>query len=280
MKKRLLIRSASVILCASAAVSFAACASKGPVSESAPAPKPDAVESSGPGEGSSTEVTFAPAIDETTAETEAYVNPYERFIEDYKNFILDPKDTWYYGPDYDGDLMYPPEDTVGLLAVGVTGSFRYTLFDVDDDGTDELFIGNEYDGTVYVDGLVTITEDGYKIVAAGWDRSTLMYAGDDIFVNSGSGGAALHIDDIYRFNNVTKRLDVICELITEYQNDGSAVYSLFEGEKWHFDGEAGSSPDASSHGETAVKAFDVALEMAYESPNGLLGAEWTTVSLE
>lgn len=309
MKKTILTKAVSAVLCASMAVSFASCATSSPketddVEETTLLSKPEtegATESSEETSETTAETTEATteATTETTTEatTEATttattapkVNPYERFIEDYINAIKDPSDTWYYGPDYDGDTVIPPEGTVGLLIVKEHEFVSYTLLDIDKDGTDELIFGSTYEleGDTYVDvtGVVTMTgEDEYKIVAAGWDRSTLTYAGGVMFVNSGSGGAALHIDTIYQYNSVTKSMDTVCELVTEYfeyNSDGIPVpsYSLFEGDSFHYDGSAYESEDATCHDEEALTRYTRMLDTAFQNKKDIPVIEWTKVPI-
>ena len=225
---------------------------------------------------------------ETTAPK---VNPYDRFIEDYVNAIKNHSDTWYYGPDYDGDTVIPPEGTVGLLVIQDCESVSYTLMDIDKDGTDELIFGSTCvmgDGTSFVNvtGVVVMTgEDEYKIVAAGWDRSTLTYAGGVMFVNSGSGGAALHVDTIYQYNSVTKSMDTVCELITEYEGedaDGIPIprYSLFEGDNYHYNSSSAyESGDATCHDDEALNKFNQMRDTACQNMKDIPEIEWNKVPL-
>ena len=180
---------------------------------------------------------------------------------------------------------------LGLYIFQNIEAFGYALVDLDKDGTDELIIGGKRiygDGTSAVDvtGVVVLTgEDEYKIVAAGWDRSTLTYTGGLMFVNSGSGGASLHIDTIYQYNNVTKQMDTVCELITEYEGrdaDGNMIvhYSLFEGDNYHYNASSAyESEDASCHDDEAMNKYNQMLEAANKDIESTSAIEWTKVPL-
>ena len=304
MKKTILTKVVSAALCASMAVSFASCATTGTKKtdeedettlfskeETMNETSEETSETTAETTVETTEATTETTTVVTTATTAPKVNPYERFIEDYVNAIKNPTDTWYYGPDYEGDTVIPPEGTVGLLTVQYGDAIGYTLFDIDKDGTDELIFGYTYEqeGDTYVGvtGLVTMTgEDEYKIVAAGWDRSNLTYAGGVMFINSGSGGAALHIDTIYQYNSVTKQMDTVCELITEYEgytSDGIPIprYSLFEGDNYHYTASSAyESEDASCHDEEALTRYTKTLETACQNMKDIPELEWTKVPLK
>lgn len=298
MKKTILTKVVSAVLCVSMAVSFASCATtankeKDEEEETTLISKPEnggAAETSEETSETTAETTTEATTEATTTETTApKVNPYDRFIVDYANAMKDPSDTWYYGPDYEGDTVFPPEGTVGLYIFQNCEAFGYALVDLDKDGTDELIIGGERiyaDGTSSVDvtGVVVLTgEDEYKIVAAGWDRSTLTYTGGLMFVNSGSGGASLHIDTIYQYNNVTKQMDTVCELITEFEGRDSdglplAHYSLFEGDNYHYNASSAyESEDASCHDDEAMNKYNQMLESANKDIESTSSIEWTTV---
>lgn len=313
MKKTILTKAVSLALCASMAVSFASCATSSPkdtddVEETTLLSKPENEGTTETSEGTSettaetteteaaTEVTTETTTEATTeatttATTAPKVNPYERFIEDYVNAIKNHSDTWYYGPDYDGDTVIPPEGTVGLLVIQDREAISYTLMDIDKDGTDELIFGSTCvmgDGTSFVNvtGVVVMTgEDEYKIVAAGWDRSTLTYAGGVMFVNSGSGGAALHVDTIYQYNSVTKSMDTVCELITEYEGedaDGIPIprYSLFEGDNYHYNSSSAyESADATCHDDEALNRYNQMLDAANQNIKDIPVIEWTKVPI-
>ena len=301
MKRSLLIKFACTALCVSLALISASCkAAENDGGDLTRITAEDTKKSDG-GETSaaadeSLETAEDPATEETTTEsteattTAAKENPYERFIEDYKKAISEQTDVWYYGPDYTGDTVIPPEGTQGLLTNELMNGFSYILHDIDNDGTDELIIGEQYvDGENYthitVYGVVTMEGAEYKIVAAGWSRSHLEYCGGGMFVNSGSGGASLHIDDVYRYNSETKKLDVVYELITEYEgtdDDGLPIpnYSLFEGDSWHYDGKAYESSDASCHGQEAWdKYYSVCGPLNENLSPDLIDLNWTHVPI-
>ena len=107
-----------------------------------------------------------------------------------------------------------------------------------------------------------------------------------MFVNSGSGGAALHIDTIYKYNSVTKEMDTVCELITEYEGtDDNGIpipkYSLFEGDNYHFTGSAYDSDAATCHDQEAMDKFtqtkDAAMANVKDIPEQI---EWTMVPIK
>ena len=301
MKKTILTKAVSLALCASMAVSFASCAASGTKETEEETTLISKPENDGTTETSeetfettpetTAEATTEASTEATTTETTVpKVNPYERFIEDYVNAVKNQTDIWYYGPDYDGDTVIPPEGTVGLLLNQDRESISYTLLDIDKDGTDELIFGStcEYgNGETFVNvtGVVVLTgEDEYKIIAAGWDRSTLTYAGGLMFINSGSGGATLHVDTIYQYNSVTKSMDTVCELITEYlEEDSKGIpipsYSLFEGDNFHYDGSAYESADATCHDDEALNKYNQMLDAANQNMKDISAIEWTRVPI-
>ena len=299
MKKTILTKVVSVVLCASMAVSLASCATTGTKEtdgedETTLFSKEETMNETSEETSETTAVETTEVTTEATTEattTAPKVNPYERFIEDYVNAIKNPTDTWYYGPDYEGDTVIPPQGTVGLLLVQQGDFVNYALFDIDKDGTDELIFGSKCikaDGTSFINvtGVVVLTgENEYKIVAAGWDRSNLTYAGGVMFVNSGSGGASLHVDTIYQYNNVTKQMDTVCELITEYEGhdaDGNLIvhYSLFEGDNYHYNASSAyESEDATCHDDEALTKFNQTLESASQNMKDIPELEWTKVPL-
>lgn len=248
-------------------------------------------------EGSSeetTEVTSEQTTEETSAETTSEqtsqsservtVNPYEKFIEGYKEAIINPTDTWYYGPGADtSDYMNLGQ---GLIVVEIQGGFSYTLFDIDKDGVDELIIGGIYtDGEnakhVFVTGVVTLDGDGYKIVAAGWSRSSLEYTGEGYFVNSGSGGAALHYDIVYTYDGKNKELATVGALVTEYVGNAEitkAQYSYFTDEHDAYSAYPAYGDDrALCFDEEAKNKIQKDQELAYSKNNELLNAQWIDV---
>ena len=305
MKKTILTKVVSAVLCAAMAVSVASCATTGTkkTDEEDETTLFSKEETMNETSEETSEITAETTVETTETTTEATteatttattapkVNPYERFIEDYVNSIKNPSDTWYYGPDYEGDTVIPPEGTVGLLLVQQGDFLVYTLLDIDKDGTDELIFGSrciKADGTSFINvtGVVVLTgEDEYKIVAAGWDRSNLTYAGGVMFVNSGSGGASLHIDTIYQYNSVTKQMDTVCELITEYEGrdaDGELIihYSLFEGDNYHYNSSSAyESEDAACHDEEALNKYIQMMDNACKDMNNIPELEWTKVPL-
>ena len=299
MKKTILTKVVSVFLCASMAVSLASCTTTGAKEtdgedETTLFSKEETMNETSEETSETTAVETTEVTTEATTEattTAPKVNPYERFIEDYVNAIKNPTDTWYYGPDYEGDTVIPPQGTVGLLLVQQGDFVNYTLLDIDKDGTDELIFGSKCikaDGTSFINvtGVVVLTgENEYKIVAAGWDRSNLTYAGGVMFVNSGSGGASLHVDTIYQYNNVTKQMDTVCELITEYEGhdaDGNLIvhYSLFEGDNYHYNApSAYESEYATCHDDEALNKFNLMMDAACKDMNDTPELEWTKVPL-
>ena len=163
MKNTIYTKTASAALCVAAAASLASCGLplKQPVYTAATT-APDAT----------TEVltTDAPAATSDTPADDAPAstgNPYEGFIEGFKKAVNEPQDAWYYGPDADPAKV--SDSDVGIAVTGIWGdTFNYILYDMDKDGTDELFIGEEVtdqsEPRINILGVVTVADGKYKIV--------------------------------------------------------------------------------------------------------------------
>ena len=242
MKNTIYTKTASAAFLLTAAASLAACSL--PLKQevyraetTAPAPSSDVMASDVSEEASEKPSEDNPATSD---------NSYERFIDGFKNAVNSHEDAWYYGPDVDASKA--PDDAVGVTTAGVWGdSFTYILYDMDKDGTDELFIGEEKteqgDAYVNVYGVVTIADGKYKVIAAGWERSELVYLGSTNFYESGSSGA-------------TK-------------------IELFEGENGKIKSNVASCKD-----KEAEEKFDQAKKDASKEKNEILGKEWTKVSFK
>ena len=283
MKKGIVVKVLSAGLCVAVSVSMAACAK---TEETRDTTEEETIETEIIKPIESSEETSSEETTETTEQTteEDKINPYEEFIQGYKEAIANPTDTWYYGPGVDtSDYMNLGQ---GLIVVEIQNAFSYTLFDIDKDGVDELIIGGVYTNSnnvkfVYVTGVVALDGDGYKIVAAGWSRSSLEYVGEGYFVNSGSGGAALHYDEVSVYDGENKELTTVGALVTEYVGNAErteAQYSYFTDVHDAYS----ASP---AYGDSRALCFDQEaedknkkdLELAYSKNNELLDAQWIDV---
>ena len=230
------------------------------------------------------EITTTTTEETTTETTLPLVNPYEEFISSYQDAIKNKSDTWYYGPGVDtSDYMNLGQ---GLIVNEMGDKFGYTLYDFDKDGVYELVIGGEYlDGNsekhVYIRGVVALDGDGYKIVAAGWTRSSLDYAGGGYFIHSGSGGAALHYDAVYKYDGVNKELATVGMLVTEYVDSDAEIkpnYSYFkEADDAYSSFPAYGSDTAVCFDDEATAKFEEDLKVANSQTNELMDANWTVV---
>ena len=272
MKNTVYTKAASAALCLAAAASLASCAIpfKQPVytaPSTAPAP--------------TTEATEAPATTPAaTEDTDAVSagNPYEGFIDGFKKAVNDPQGAWYYGPDVDPASV--SDDAVGIPTTSIwDGSFSYILYDMDKDGTDELFIGEEVadqgDVRINVYGVVTVEDGKYTIIAAGWERSELTYLGGTSFYEAGSSGANLHGASLYTYNSSKKALDLICTIEYETKEDGKTSIEFFEGENGKVKSNVASAKD-----KEAEEKFEQARKDASKDKSDILGKEWTKVSFK
>lgn len=269
MKKSICTRSALAALLLAAAASLAACNDQEQKNVAADTSKP------------------APATIMTTEDPDTFVDPsddltvpadelYTGFINGFKTAVNEPKDAWYYGPAIDPANV--PGDAVGITVTGIWGdSFSYVLYDMDKDGTDELFIGEkvkDQDETrINVFGVVTYVNGKYKILAAGWERSELTYLGGTSFYETGSSGASFHGASLYNYNGSKKSMDIICTIEYETKDDGTTEIEFFDGE----DGKIRSNV-ASYKDKEAEEKFDQAKKDASKEKNELLDKEWTKVS--
>ena len=284
MKKGIAVKVLSAGLCVAVSVSMAACTKTEETKETT---EEETIETelTKPVETSEETTTEETTTETTEQTTEAVkVNPYEEFIQGYKEAIVNPTDTWYYGPGVDtSDYMNLGQ---GLIVSEIQNGFSYTLFDIDKDGTDELIIGGIYikgDNSkfIYVSGVVTLDGDGYKIVAAGWSRSSLEYTGEGYFVHSGSGGASLHYDAVYVYDGENKELATVGALVTEYVGNAEvtkAQYSYFTDVNDAFSAfPAYGDSRALCFDQEAKDKFDNDQQLAYSKNNELLDAQWIDV---
>lgn len=272
MKNTIYTKTASAALCLAAAASLAAC--NLPLKQEVYRAE-----------------TTAPAYDVLTSDSSEEVsgktseggpvssdNTYEKFIEGFKEAVNKHEDAWYYGPDV--DPAKAPDDAVGVTTNGVWGdTFSYILYDMDKDGTDELFIGEEVsdqgEQRINVLGVVTVADGKYTVVAAGWERSELTYLGGTGFYETGSSGASLHVASLYTYNSSKKALDLICTIEYETKSDNTTSIELFEGENGKVKSNVASCKD-----KEAEEKFDQAKKDASKDTNELIGKEWTKVSFK
>lgn len=274
VKKTIYTKAASAALCLAASASMAACSLtfKQPVytaSTTATVPTTESQATDG-----SEEVTVKPSEDDPVSSDNAYAG----FIDGFKQAVNNPQDAWYYGPDI--DPAKAPSDAVGITVTGIWGdSFSYILFDMDKDGTDELFIGEEVsdqnEPRINILGVVTVSDGKYKIVAAGWERSELTYLGGTSFYETGSSGASFHAASLYNYNGSKKALDLICTIEYETKEDNTSTIEFFEGENGKI-----KSNVAACKGKEAEEKFDNAKKEASKEKNELIGREWIKVSFK
>lgn len=274
MKNTIYTKTASAALCVAAAASLASCGLplKQPVYTAATT-APDAT--------AEVLTTDAPAATSDTLADDAPAstgNPYEGFIEGFKKAVNEPQAAWYYGPD--ADPANVSDSDVGIAVTGIWGdTFNYILYDMDKDGTDELFIGEEVtdqsEPRINILGVVTVADGKYKIVAAGGERSELSYLGGTNFYETGSGGASLHAASLYTYNASKKSLDLLYTIEYEDQGNGTTSIELFEGENGKV-----KSNTASCKDKEAETKFDQAKKDASKDQNELLGKKWTKVSFK
>jgi hypothetical protein len=281
MKKSIAVKALSAGLCVAMSVSVASCAGAKPTEETTEETTTD--------EETVTETSEETTTEETTTETTPestlpLVNPYEEFIAGYQEAIKDHTETWYYGPGVDtSDYMNLGQ---GLIVSERGDRFSYLLYDFDKDGEYELVLGSiVIDGNgnehIWIDGIVALDGDGYKIVAAGWTRSSLEYVGGGYVVHGGSGGASLHYDGVYLYDGVNKELATVGLLVTEYEHeDGQVVakYSYFDSDDDAYRAfPAYGNENAVCFDDDAKAKMDADMTKAYMQTNDMMDLTWTKV---
>lgn len=237
-----------------------------------------------------TESTAESAMEEDSeAETVENIPPvtddrFDPFIEGLSEAIREGS-MYYEGPENTDS-----ESTSVCLELCTKG-FSYTFTDIDNDGEYELFIGSKYTDnegvTSYMcKGFVVITPNGdYKNLASSWTRSSTEYVGGLYFHSDGSGGAALHEAEIYRYDPSTQSLAVEANLVTDYDEpDPSqlpiAYYTLYEGTMWDFRISAKAKDDPNAlHGDEAQNKWNEYKAKAYAENNKLADAQWIRVDI-
>ena len=281
MKKRDLCKALSAAVCVAMGLTFASCDKAENTTEQQETKETIAEVTTVSSE--ETETSF----EETSVTSEAITgNPYESFIEGYKEAIINRTSVWYYGPDGDIDEL-DPDIGPGLIVDEMSDYLFYTLYDLDSNGVPELIIGLDVTGDhmqskTMITGIVTLDGSDYKIVAAGWSRSSLEYVGEGYFVNSGSGGAFLHYDAVYRYDGVAKELETVGILVTEYSesDDTDIHYSYFADEKDAYAAyPAYGDERAVCFDDEAQQMYDSDFNLAMSKTNELLGVSWEMVDL-
>ncbi|MBP5654741.1 MAG: hypothetical protein J6X33_04450 [Clostridiales bacterium] len=155
-------------------------------------------------EESTTETTTA-AVEtsessEATEESKDTEAPADDGFAKYKDItdaiktIVDTKDVGGFG-DY-GECVGILE--TAQLSEDPMAALKYELIDIDNNGTDELFVISDEETkvengsyhTIFVLGVYTVDGDGKIIpVTAGWARNRLQYMKDGTFYRTGSGSA-------------------------------------------------------------------------------------------
>ena len=234
------------------------------------------------------------ASDTDTKEEKATSGDAKKFVaseddERYRPFLEQMKKALMTGTAVEAwslDVMLGEEAPYGIVVDELSydsGSgirLDYWYDDIDEDGYNELIFGSPYivgqgDQTNSVYGLVTEKTDGYKIVAAGWSRNTLWYLGNGVFKSSGSGGATLHIDSIFKYDGEQDELIPEVQLITEYLGE-DPQYSVYA-EGWERDesySNAYEDPNA-WHGEDAKSKWE-----EYNSKVSDYKTLWTNVEVK
>ncbi len=240
-------------------------------------------------ETTETEMEFTiETIVEETAETEAPVSDsqalYQDFLDDF-TAAVNSNEMWYSGPEGRTSSL-----SVEMPLDEFYGGCSYTFLDIDNDGTDELFIAEIYTNSEGVTeynlkGAIDIDADGnYVIFRAGWSRSRFDYLGNGYFHTGGSGGASLAFASIEQYDPSTYSLSTVAEYVIEsIEPDPSELpimfYSLFEGDaaaNFEYDGDSYGNPNA-LHDEAATERWEQ-LQAEYSAGGtGLENAVWTEI---
>ena len=99
------------------------------------------------------------------------------------------------------------------------------------------------------------------------------------FITEGSGGADLHIQELYHYDADTDSLVIVAQLVTDYlEDDADGIpipeYSLYEGCEWSYSVSDRACNDSSAaHGEDAEHRWEELMAEA-NGANELIGATW------
>lgn len=285
MKKINLTKALSAGLCVAMGLSMAACGYPDDTRPYETEPEETTTTTAAAEESIETTVEITEISEETTTTSaEIAGNPYESFIEGYKDAIINRTSVWYYGPGIDPN-DFSTDYGQGLIVDEMSDYMYYTLYDLDKDGVVELIIGCDVTGDhmkscTMITGIVTLEGSDYKIVAAGWSRSSLEYVGEGYFVNSGSGGAFLHYDAVFRYDGAAKELATVGVLVTEYSETEEIFYSYFDDiDKAYAAYPAYGNENAVCFDDEAQQKYDNDFLLATSKTNELTDAQWEIVDL-
>ena len=285
MKRIDLAKALSAGLCVAMGLSFAACGYPDDTRPYETEAEETTTTTTAAQESVETTAQVTEITDETTATSAEIVgNPYESFIEGYRDAIINRTSVWYYGPDIDPN-DFSTDYGQGLIVDELSDYLFYTLYDLDKDGVPELIIGcdvtgDHMKGRTMITGIVTLDGSDYKIVAAGWSRSSLEYVGEGYFVNSGSGGAFLHYDAVFRYDGTVKELATVGVLVTEYSETEEIFYSYFDNiDKAYAAYPAYGNENAVCFDDEAQQKYDNDFLLATSKTNELTDAQWEMLDL-
>lgn len=145
--------------------------------------------------------------------------------------------------------MTTEELDISVMFNYVSETMGYYIIDLDNDGTDELLLGEDGGGawanTIY--DVYTVKDGKIVHVVDGWDRNRyyLCDKSECVIVNEGSSGAANSVYAYYRYHNGS--LELIEAVIYDGWKD--------EENPWFYSNEGTTSENASSIMEEDAKAI-------------------------
>lgn len=187
----------------------------------------------------SEDATASESSEETSSAQDPKFDKYKELTDIIKDFIEANEGT----DDLDdSSKIYDLLDPTGLMEQIKTGeayNMRYAFYDVDGDGTDELFVIKDF---VYSSGSIeeaihdtsvlavfSIGNDGsYVGITSGWERNRLQFMKDGRFYRTGAADANTIVMEYQEMDPITKKVESKETYFTDGTRDSDGNLVLFQ----------------------------------------------------